>query len=131
MTDTTTVAGLHDVNDEHGHVHHPTDLDYVKVAVGLAVLTAIEVVLSYVNALEGIWLVAPLLIVMAIKFVIVAAQFMHLKFDSKVLTRVFYAGLLLAVGVYLIALTSFHLFSKDRCDDGTKAGAVAASCSPR
>jgi cytochrome c oxidase subunit 4 len=48
---------------------------------------------------------------MAIKFVIIAAFFMHLKFDSKILTRVFYAGLFLAVGVYVAALTTFQLFS--------------------
>jgi cytochrome c oxidase subunit 4 len=47
---------------------------------------------------------------MAIKFVIIAAFFMHLKFDSKVLTRVFYTGLFLAVGVYIAALCTFRIF---------------------
>jgi cytochrome c oxidase subunit 4 len=47
---------------------------------------------------------------MAIKFVMVALHFMHLKFDSKVLTRVFYSGLLLAVTVYVAALSTFRIF---------------------
>ena len=47
---------------------------------------------------------------MAIKFVIIAAFFMHLKFDSKILTRVFYAGLFLAAGVYVAALATFRIF---------------------
>ena len=53
-----------------------------------------------------------LLVVMAIKFVIIAAFFMHLKFDSKILTRVFYSGLFLAVAVYVIALTTFEIWTQ-------------------
>jgi len=59
---------------------------------------------------DGPVLMWPLLIVMAIKFVIIAAFFMHLKFDSKILTRVFYSGLFLAVGVYVAALCTFRIF---------------------
>jgi cytochrome c oxidase subunit 4 len=47
---------------------------------------------------------------MALKFVMVAALFMHLKFDNKLLTRLFYGGLFLAVGVYVAALATFELF---------------------
>jgi len=88
---------------------HASDLLYIKVAIGLAVLTGMEVAWPYIVD-DGPILMFPLLIVMAIKFVIIAAFFMHLKFDSKVLTRVFYTGLFLAVGVYLIALTTFRIF---------------------
>jgi len=130
MTDTTLAAGSV-AHDDHGeHAHHPTDTDYVKIAVGLAVLTAIEVAMSYIKGLHGLGLVIPLMIVMAIKFVIVAGQFMHLKFDNRLLTRVFYAGLILACGVYLAALLTFHTFSKDRCPDGSRAGAAVRSTCP-
>jgi cytochrome c oxidase subunit 4 len=91
---------------DHGH---SSDLLYIKVALGLAVLTGMEVAWPYLID-DGPVLMFPLLVVMAIKFVIIAAFFMHLKFDSKILTRVFYSGLLLAVGVYVAALTTFRIF---------------------
>ena len=127
MTDTTIDV---QAPDDHEHAAHASDKDYVMIALGLAVLTAIEVGLSYWHALEGLYLVIPLLVVMAIKFFIVASRFMHLHFDSKTLSRLFYAGLFLACGVYLIALLTFHAFSKDRCTDGTRAGAKTQSSCP-
>ncbi len=90
---------------------HPSDTHYVRVAVLLAVMTALEVGLSYIKGLKGMLLVAPLLIIMALKFGLVALHFMHLKWDSKVLTRLFYAGLFLAVGVYIAALSTFRIFN--------------------
>jgi hypothetical protein len=36
---------------------------------------------------------------------------MHLKFDHKILTRIFYAGLFLAIAVYLAVLATFEIFS--------------------
>ncbi len=110
----TSETALADVPGTSPQVHddaHPTDTHYVRIAVILAVLTAMEVSLSYVKALKGMVLVAPLLIIMAIKFGMVALHFMHLKWDSKVLTRLFYAGLFLAVGVYIAALSTFRLFN--------------------
>jgi len=47
---------------------------------------------------------------MAIKFVMVVSYFMHLKFDNKLFSWLFYAGLFLAVGVYVTALSTFHFF---------------------
>ena len=91
--------------------HHPTDLDYVKIAITLALLTAGEVSLSY-SGLKGAALVIPLLVVMSIKFVMVASQFMHLRFDDKLLTRVFYAGLILAVAVYMAAMTTLRIWQR-------------------
>jgi cytochrome c oxidase subunit IV len=48
---------------------------------------------------------------MIVKFTMVAMFFMHLRFDSIVFTRVFVAGVVLAVGVYLVMLSTFHTFS--------------------
>jgi cytochrome c oxidase subunit IV len=111
MTDTTAAdtALEEHAEAEHGHDDHASDTLYIQVALGLAVLTGMEVAWPYIVD-DGPILMWPLLIVMAIKFVIIAAFFMHLKFDSKVLTRVFYSGLFLAVGVYVIALTTFRIF---------------------
>jgi cytochrome c oxidase subunit IV len=90
---------------------HLSDIHYVKVAVFLAFLTGIEVALSYIKGIEGLFLLIPLLVLMSIKFGTVALYFMHLKWDNKILTRLFYAGVFLAVGVYVIALSTFRLFA--------------------
>ena len=116
MTDTThtdpapggAVAMDHADHDDHA-AGHASDTLYIQIALGLAFLTGLEVAWPYIVD-DGPILMWPLLIVMAIKFVIIAAFFMHLKFDSKILTRVFYAGLFLAVGVYIAALTTFRIF---------------------
>lgn len=88
---------------------HASDSRYIQIALVLAVLTAMEVAWPYIVD-DGPILMFPLLAVMAIKFVMIAAFFMHLRFDSKVLTRVFYAGLFLAVSVYIAALLTFRIF---------------------
>ena len=108
-------ATAHSVTYGEGHPHageagHAGDREYVIIALVLAGLTAIEVVLSYIKALEGLFLVIPLLVVMAIKFSLVGSYFMHLRYDNRLLTRVFYGGLFLAVSVYVAALMAFHFF---------------------
>ena len=101
------MATTHDI--EHDEHDHPTDRTYLGVAVLLGAITAAEVATYYVDIGS---LLGPVLIVMMIaKFSIVAAYFMHLKFDSNLFTRVFVSGVVLAIGVYLAALTSFHYFS--------------------
>jgi cytochrome c oxidase subunit IV len=88
---------------DESHVHHPTPRQYVRIATILAVLTALEVSTYF---FEFGPLAIPLLIVlMAIKFVMVASWFMHLKFDSKVFGRMMYTGLTLALSLYLLTAT--------------------------
>ncbi len=60
---------------------------------------------------QEFYFVAGLLIMMAVKFAVVAGFFMHLRFDNKLLTRLFYAGLFLAVVVYVIVLTTFRIWT--------------------
>ncbi|MCB0817480.1 MAG: cytochrome C oxidase subunit IV family protein [Flavobacteriales bacterium] len=103
----------------HGGGHaHPTDKLFVKTAIILAVVTAIEVAWSYLpwddwGDGKALYLfeVGGLLAMMAFKFFVVASVFMHLKFDSKLLTRAFYAGLFLALAVYLGVLATFEFFT--------------------
>ncbi|MBA3281061.1 MAG: cytochrome C oxidase subunit IV family protein [Acidimicrobiia bacterium] len=95
---------------EAGHRDHPGDGLYIRIAIILAVFTAVEIALPYVMD-DGILLVVPLLLLMVVKFGIIASFFMHLRFDSKVLTRLFYGGLFLAVGVYVAALATFRVFN--------------------
>jgi cytochrome c oxidase subunit IV len=108
MSDATQTAVEEHVEHDDGH-GHASDALYIKIALLLAVMTAAEVAWPYLID-DGPVLMWPLLVMMALKFVVIAAFFMHLKFDSKILTRVFYSGLFLAVGVYIAALTTFRIF---------------------
>lgn len=95
---------------EHGHGEHKPTSFYVKVALFLAVLTALETATYWVVEELGVFLVPSLLIMMAVKFVIVASLFMHLKWDSKIFSWLFYSGLILAIGVYVAFLATFRFF---------------------
>src|SRR5713226_974295 len=95
-------AGHGAVPDEPGAHSHPTDGVYIVVALVLAVLTAIEVGLYYAKG--GSLNTVALLALMAVKFVIVAGFFMHLRFDSPLFRRLFAMGLFMAVFVYTVVL---------------------------
>jgi cytochrome c oxidase subunit 4 len=103
-TETAHVAPAH----AGGHTH-PSDLKYIKIAAILAVVTLGEV-LTYTFDITGHLLVLILIPMMIFKFAVVAGYFMHLKFDSKLFTTMFVAGLLFALGVYLVMLTVFEFW---------------------
>ena len=95
----------------HDATHdHPSDKKYIQIALILAVLTAFEVATFYVEEELGALLVPLLIVMMIVKFFIVAAWFMHLRFDSKLFSRVFIAGLLLSTAVYLGMMAAFEFF---------------------
>ena len=106
MTATDTSA-----HDDTQHDHGLSDLGYVKIAIALAIVTAIEVALSYTQDQLGALFLPLLLILMGIKFFSVVLYFMHLKFDSRLFSLMFYIGIVLAVGCYAVALASMHFFS--------------------
>jgi cytochrome c oxidase subunit IV len=81
---------------------HPSDLQYIGIAALLAVLTAIEVGIYYLHSDSAT--IVVLLILMTVKFSVVVGFFMHLRFDSPVLRRLFVGGLVLALFVYTITL---------------------------
>jgi cytochrome c oxidase subunit 4 len=117
-------AGAHETTVSGGGHAHPSDKTYIGVALILAALTALEVASFYLEEELGVFLVPALLVMMVIKFAIVAGYFMHLKFDSNLFTRLFVSGLLLAISVYAAALATFHFFSSDGViDDRTVAEA--------
>jgi cytochrome c oxidase subunit IV len=89
---------------------HPEPRQYVVVAVVLAVVTAMEVALFYVDFLPSAVVVASLLVLMALKFALVVLWFMHLRFDSAIYKRLFVAGLALALSVFIIVLVTFGVF---------------------
>ncbi|HEX9994881.1 MAG TPA: cytochrome C oxidase subunit IV family protein [Acidimicrobiales bacterium] len=87
---------------------HPSDGFYIVVALILAFVTALEVSTYFVDF--GDVALPVLFVLMVIKFAMVVAFFMHLRFDSSLFRRVFVSGLFLAVGVYLAALSTFRFF---------------------
>ena len=87
---------------------HPSPRKYVWIAVILAIITAAEVAIYYVPALEDY--LVPFLIAFAfVKFVMVAGYFMHLKFDSKLFRRFFVTGLVLGFVIFTVVLVLFFL----------------------
>ncbi len=110
-TEREVEAGEAPATDHAGHPGghgHPPDRTYVGVALILGVLTAIEIALYYFP--PGRAEVPALLILMVIKFWMVVMWFMHLKFDSRIFSRLFMIGLALAVAVYVITLFTFHFW---------------------
>ena len=108
MTEATAHTDAH--HDDHDH--HPTEGQYWVVFAILVVLTAVEVAWSFIG-LEGVALVVPLIIMMVVKFFLVAGAFMHLYFDLKILngrlfTWAFFGALLLAMAVYAIVFAAFE-----------------------
>ncbi len=92
-----------------GH-HHPTPKQYVRIALILAVLTAAEVALFYLE--EGVdeitqsITVPALLLLSALKFYLVVAMFMHLRYEKRLLSRFFTTGGILAGALYLVVLAA-------------------------
>ena len=112
-TDTHPEHPAHEVPPHGGHddQHHWTDMQYIQLAFALAVITALEVALSYTKDDFGSFFLPLLLIMMAVKFFAVVFYFMHLKFDNRLFGLLFYTGLFLAIGVYCAALLTFHFFA--------------------
>ena len=112
MSADTAITDSHASDGHDGHddeqVHDVSDWTYIKIAVALMILTAAEVAISYSDI--GKFMVPILLIMMAVKFFTVVLYFMHLKYDNRLFKRFFYAGLFLAVFVYIVALLTFHYF---------------------
>ncbi|MEM9034250.1 MAG: cytochrome C oxidase subunit IV family protein [Actinomycetota bacterium] len=105
----STEAETHAVDHHDEHSNHLSDWEYIKIGIVLAILTAIEVALFYFP--PGGAEIPALLILMVVKFIIVAAYFMHLKGDRPVLTQVFVGGLVLAVAVYMAVFFAFELWN--------------------
>ena len=93
--------------DSHGE--HKTDGYYIRVAAVLFLLTALEVSTYYQDF--GPLQMPLLFAVMAIKFVMVVLLFMHLKFDARIFSFLFWTGFVLAVAVYVGVLATFRMFS--------------------
>ena len=102
-----------DTHEQAEAAHHPGVGIYLMVATFLVVLTAMEITVFYVPALKTV-LVPVLLILAAAKFALIAMFFMHLRYDSWMLSGIFIfplmiAAVLTASLLMLFAYLSHHL----------------------
>ena len=84
---------------------HPGPAEYIKIGVALAVVTAVEVAVYYIDALEDV-LIPILLALSGLKFSLVIMWFMHLRFDSRLLSWLFVGGLMLAMALFVVVLAT-------------------------
>ena len=99
---------------ETAHAHegaHATWQTYVLIGVILTVITAIEVAIFYIPQLASV-ITPTLLLLSAGKFIIVVLFYMHLKYDSGIFRRVFFAPLLLAALVVVGMIILFKVLPK-------------------
>ena len=91
---------------------HPTPQRYVMIAAILVVVTAAEVGLYYLqgDVPDGL-IIVFLLMFAVIKFALVASWYMHLRTDKPIFRRFFVLGIVAAISLYLVVLTTLHVFS--------------------
>lgn len=90
---------------ETEHSWHPGVREYVMIGIILAVLTAIEVALYFAPIVRQA-MIPALLFLTVLKFVLVVAWFMHLRFDHTLFRRVFMVGIALALAVFGIVIAT-------------------------
>ena len=95
--------------EEHAH---PTWSTYWKVALILTLITVVEVWVYYIPVFAASRAFVPTLLIMsAVKFAIVVAFYMHLKYDHKLFRALFTGPLLIAAATMVVLLFLFgHLF---------------------
>lgn len=103
---------LHAQNESEDHAHsHPSESVYIRVALILVAITSVEVAIWYIDWFHDNDTLVPSLAVLSIvKFVMVVAYFMHLKFDDARFRYIFMGGMILAVSIVaaLVALMRTH-----------------------
>ena len=98
----------HTPQDKGGHAHVSVGT-YVKIAVILTAVTALEFAVIYIRALTPI-LVPLLLVLSAGKFALVVLFFMHLRYDKPLLTTLFTAPLIIAIIIVVAMMTLTDAF---------------------
>ena len=102
--------------EREAHDHKSHDATYIRTALILSVITAAETATYFAKDFplwhwgEGLGITAFLIACMCIKFFFILYTFMHLRYDSKLLTYCFVAGLVLAIAVYFAIMAAFRVF---------------------
>ena len=96
---------------------HPSVWGYVRIFLILFVLTAIEVTLLYIPEARP---ALPFLLIglSAAKFSLVAAFYMHLRFDNWLFTAFFVGGLAIAASLLLALATLFGTWWQEPISHG-------------
>jgi cytochrome c oxidase subunit 4 len=89
----------------HAPGAHPDPIQYVVVGLTLAFITLVEVALYYIELNFNV-LVVTLILLSALKFLIVVGFFMHLRFDPRIFSILFFGGLVLAIAVFTVAIST-------------------------
>jgi cytochrome c oxidase subunit 4 len=84
---------------------HPSALEYLQIGTILAIVTAVEVALYYIDMDHNL-LIVMLLALSALKFALVVMWFMHLKFDSRLFSTFFVGGFLLAFSIFVVVMAT-------------------------
>ncbi len=93
----------------HGaHGGHASPGFYWAIGGILTVITAVEVAIFYIPSMAPV-LVPILLVLSATKFLLVVMFFMHLKFDNRIFSGVFLAGLVLAAFMTVALIVLFKV----------------------
>ena len=87
------------VDQDQEQEYHPSARQYVEIGVILAAVTAVEISLFYADIPRSITIPA-LLFLTAIKFALVVLWYMHLRFDHRLMARLFVAGLVIAAVMF-------------------------------
>ena len=109
MSQPTTASG-HGEAGAHGSEPHASNRTYVLIAVVLGMITAVEVMVFYIQALHPV-IVPVLLTLSAAKFFLVVAFFMHLKYDKNMLRGLFVGPLAVAAVIIVGMMALFGVFT--------------------
>lgn len=95
--------------EHHEESHGLTPRQYIMIFVALAAVTAVELALSYSDLGRGP-LIGLLFFLSAVKFAVVVAFFMHLRFDFSIFKWLFVGSFALGT---LVLLALIGLFWND------------------
>jgi hypothetical protein len=77
----------------------------------LVVITGVEIGISYMEGSITSGIIVGLLLVFGVlKFAMVAAYYMHLRTDQPIFRRFFILGIITAMAVFAVAVTTLHVF---------------------
>lgn len=86
---------------------HPTPKMYWIIALILAAVTAVEIAIPYYEVFDPIK-VPGLLLLGAVKFGIVVAFFMHLRYDRPLFRSLFLVGVFGSLPLFIVVLLTFN-----------------------
>ena len=111
-TDTTEIEEAAetalDAHHEEEHADHPSPAQYWLIALILAIVTAVEIAVPSIDALDGAVGISLLFILGGVKFGMVVALFMHLKFERPLYKMLFLVGLAGALAMFIVVLLTFQ-----------------------